>query len=157
MHTFAATGCLAERRGVLASAGLYYAGQSSPGSLAPGDVTEEARAGLAAPRLSEMNRCPELSFPRRGAGAERVDHRKAWGTPFSFPSVSPAVMTTERGLTGVDQSLSGSGMSHLANSFTWKLQNLSGPGNPSLQKPQQGFCLFLFCFLLLSSLPQREG
>ena len=73
-------------------------------------------------------------------------------SPFSFPSVSLAVMTTERGLTGVDQSFSGSEMSHLANSFMWKLQNLSG----HLWKPQSSettarflFVLgVLFCFVL---------
>ena len=69
-------------------------------------------------------------------------------------------MTTERRLTGVDQSFSGSGVSHLANSFMWKLQNLLG----HLWKPQcsETTAKFLFVFgfvffLLLSSLPQRQG
>ena len=65
-------------------------------------------------------------------------------SPFSFPSVSLAVMTTERRLTGVDQSFSGSGVSHLANSFMWKLQNLLG----HLWKPQcsETTAKFLFVF-----------
>lgn len=76
-------------------------------------------------------------------------------SPFSFPSVSLAVMTTERGLTGVDQSFSGSGVSHLANSFMWKLQNLSS----HLWKPQSSettakflfVCLFFFAVELTSA------
>lgn len=65
-------------------------------------------------------------------------------SPFSFPSVSLAGMTTERGLTGVDQSFSGSGVSHLANSFMWKSENLSG----HLWKPQSSetTAKFLFVF-----------
>lgn len=38
-------------------------------------------------------------------------------------------------------------MSHLANSFMRKLQTSQVTyGNPGLQKPQRGFCLFLFGF-----------
>ena len=93
-------------------------------------------------------------FPAEGLGRKDWNTGKTGMSPFSFRSVSLAVMTTERGLTGVDQSFSGSEMSHLANSFMWKLQNLSG----HLWKPQSSettarflfvlgvlFCFVLFC------------